>query len=148
MLTSIPASDRAAAGNLWLESIGMTEHNRFAGLHTSPTYFIDSRQSRGTTMTTNAVRELPDQVLFHVEVMRQEIKTIKTHPSRKSPLPSKKWRKRSTFCLKRQARLQKKWPPKRVRSSAASQSPRHLIVSHAELRFSASSPLRLYSCGI
>jgi hypothetical protein len=80
MLTSIPASDRAAAGNLWLESIGMTEHNRFAGLHTSPTYFIDSRQSRGTTMTTNAVRELPDQVLFHVEVMRQEIKTIKTAP--------------------------------------------------------------------
>jgi hypothetical protein len=31
-------------------------------------------------MTTNAVHALPGEVLFHVEVMRQEMKTIKTAP--------------------------------------------------------------------
>jgi len=31
-------------------------------------------------MTTNAVYALPGEVLFHVEVMRQEMKTIKTAP--------------------------------------------------------------------
>jgi hypothetical protein len=31
-------------------------------------------------MTTNAVRALPSKVLFHVEVMRQEMKTVKTAP--------------------------------------------------------------------
>jgi hypothetical protein len=31
-------------------------------------------------MTTNAIHVLPGEVLFHVEVMRQEMKTIKTAP--------------------------------------------------------------------
>jgi hypothetical protein len=31
-------------------------------------------------MTTNAVHALPGEVLFHVEVMRQEMKTVKTAP--------------------------------------------------------------------
>jgi hypothetical protein len=31
-------------------------------------------------MTTNAVHALPGEVLFHVEVMRQEMKTIKAAP--------------------------------------------------------------------
>jgi hypothetical protein len=31
-------------------------------------------------MTTNAVHAPPGEVLFHVEVMRQEMKTIKTAP--------------------------------------------------------------------
>jgi len=31
-------------------------------------------------MTTNAVHALPGEVLFHVEVMRQEMTTIKTAP--------------------------------------------------------------------
>jgi hypothetical protein len=31
-------------------------------------------------MTTNAVHALPGEVLFHVDVMRQEMKTIKTAP--------------------------------------------------------------------
>jgi sugar-specific transcriptional regulator TrmB len=31
-------------------------------------------------MTTKAVHALPGEVLFHVEVMRQEMKTIKTAP--------------------------------------------------------------------
>jgi hypothetical protein len=31
-------------------------------------------------MTTNAVHALPGEILFQVEVMRQELKTIKTAP--------------------------------------------------------------------
>jgi hypothetical protein len=36
------------------------------------------RRTRDDYITTNAVHALPGEVLFHVEVMRQEMKTIKT----------------------------------------------------------------------
>ena len=41
-------------------------------------------------MTTNAVHALPGEVLFHVEVMRQEIKTIKTAPPKEIAAAIKK----------------------------------------------------------
>jgi hypothetical protein len=80
-------------------------------------------------MTTNAVRELPDQFLFHVEVMRQEMKTIETAPLREVAAAVEKMEEEINLPFERQATLQKKWPLKRACSSAALQSfaPSHRV---------------------
>jgi hypothetical protein len=65
-------------------------------------------------MTTNAVRALPGEVLFQVEVMRQEMKTVKMAPHKEVAAAIEKMEGEINLSFERQARLPRKWLPKRA----------------------------------
>jgi hypothetical protein len=88
----------------------------------------------GDDHMTNAVHALPGEVLFHVEVIRQEMRTIKSAPHDEVLLPLKRWRRRSISCLKRQAGLPRPWLPKSACSSAAAAAVSSYLMLNRDLR--------------
>jgi hypothetical protein len=65
-------------------------------------------------MTTNAVHALPGEVLFHVEVMRQEMKTIKTAPQEEVAAAIEKMEEEINLLFEKARRLPRKGLPKRA----------------------------------
>jgi hypothetical protein len=75
-------------------------------------------------MTTNAVHALPGEVLFHVEVMRQEMKTVKTAPHEEVAAAIEKMEEEINLLFEKQARLPRKWQRKRASTNFGEAAPR------------------------